>query len=264
MDSLFMSIYEYKPLNKLLSNSWYSIVGVLDKNNEIMTMNYGYDDGSNLPLETIDENDRYSLQLYNHIASSIDVYGKDILEIGCGRGGGASYIARYLSPKKVVGSDITKRSITFNKDKYKSIQNLSFIVADAHNLPFLDNSFDVVINVETSHHYEDFPQFLKEVRRVLRPKGCLLITDYRVVEKMEQLKSDLLNSGMRIVKDEDITMNVVSALDKDSERRMNTIKKLVPKIFQKVSVDFSGIKGSDLYNSFKNREWKYFFYILEK
>lgn len=263
-DSLFMSIYEYKPLNKLLSNSWYSIVGLLDKNNEIMTMNYGYDNGANLALKESDESDRYSFQLYNHIVSGVDVKEKEILEVGCGRGGGASYIVRYLLPKKFVGSDITKRSVEFNKEKYKEVPNLSFVVGDAQNLPFPDGSFDVVVNVETSHHYEDFPKFLSEVRRVLRPQGKLLITDYREVSKLAQLESDLTNSGMRIVKDEDITTNVLSALDKDSERRMATIKRLVPKIFWKVSIDFSGVKGSDLYNSFKNKVWKYFFYILER
>lgn len=263
-DALFMKVYEYKPLNKLLSNSWYSIVGLLDKNNEIMTMNYGYDDAHPIHLQPSDENDRYSLQLYHHVASSADTQKKDVLEIGCGRGGGASYIARYLSPKSVVGCDITKRSITFNKKKYADILNLSFALGDAHHLPFADNSFDIVVNVETSHHYEEFSQFLSEARRVLRPGGHLFITDYRVTEKMQALNTDVSNSKMSVVRYEDITQNIVSALDKDSQRRINVVEKLAPKMFWKVAIDFSGVKGSDLYNSFKNKEWTYFFYVLKK
>ena len=50
---------------------------------------------------------------------------------------------------------------------------------NAEKLPFADQSFDAVINVEASHCYPRFPQFLDEVARVLRPGGHFLYTDVR-------------------------------------------------------------------------------------
>ena len=50
---------------------------------------------------------------------------------------------------------------------------------DAQNLPFPDESFDAVINVEASHIYPNFERFLGEVARVLRPGGHFLYADFR-------------------------------------------------------------------------------------
>ena len=50
---------------------------------------------------------------------------------------------------------------------------------NAESLPFADESFDAVINVEASHGYPDFPRFLAEVARVLRPGGHFLYADFR-------------------------------------------------------------------------------------
>lgn len=55
-------------------------------------MNYGFvalePDVSELDLAEEDENDRYFLQLYNHVATAVDLKGKQVLEVGSGRGGG--------------------------------------------------------------------------------------------------------------------------------------------------------------------------------
>jgi ubiquinone/menaquinone biosynthesis C-methylase UbiE len=54
---------------------------------------------------------------------------------------------------------------------------MDFVHGDAQSLPFADESFDVVINIEASHGYPDFPRFLAEVARVLRPGGRFLYAD---------------------------------------------------------------------------------------
>ena len=71
-------------------------------------MNYGfdYDNKSNEPpLGDEDEEYRYCIQLYHHTVEKLAVQDKTVLEVGSGRGGGTSYIARYLSPKKITGID---------------------------------------------------------------------------------------------------------------------------------------------------------------
>ena len=79
-------------------------------------MNYGYADLDNpktIELKPEDEAERYGLQLYHQAASWANLKGKDVLEVGSGRGGGASYIARYLEPNSYVGIDLSEPGIQF-------------------------------------------------------------------------------------------------------------------------------------------------------
>ena len=71
-------------------------------------MNYGYAtaaaDADTIPrLQPSDERDRLCIQLYLHAIDHADLRGKDVLEVGSGRGGGASYISRYLQPRAMTG-----------------------------------------------------------------------------------------------------------------------------------------------------------------
>ena len=94
---------------------WYWYISTIDKNAEVIFMNYGYlKDNHKIKLDESDEKNRYSAQLYNLVATGADIKGKDILEVGCGRGGGLSYINRYLSPRSVTGVDLNKKAIEFS------------------------------------------------------------------------------------------------------------------------------------------------------
>ena len=125
-------------------------------------MNYGFhSSGLELKLQEEDEIERYPIQLYSFVANQADVKDKNILEVGSGRGGGASFIARYLLPSYVTGIDISKDAIELCSKIY-SIPNLDFIVGDSESIPFADNSYDILINVESSHCYGDMKKFLSE------------------------------------------------------------------------------------------------------
>ncbi len=131
-------------LKNIFFKIWYWYISTIDKNAEVIFMNYGYSSKSiKIELDKEDVPNRYSIQLYHHTATGVDVKGKDILEVGCGRGGGLSYVNRYLSPKNVTGVDLNKKAIQFCNKHYKGTNN-SFVQADAQKLPFADNSFDVV------------------------------------------------------------------------------------------------------------------------
>ena len=63
-------------------------------------MNYGYFKENFYPdLNLLDEKERFPIHLYHHVSTQISLKGLKVLEVGSGRGGGASYIARYLMPK---------------------------------------------------------------------------------------------------------------------------------------------------------------------
>jgi ubiquinone/menaquinone biosynthesis C-methylase UbiE len=251
---------------KLLNPFWkilYWYISRLDKEGEVIFLNYGYDNGEKIELKKEDEKNRYPIQLYHHIANSIKLKGLDVLEVGCGRGGGASYIVRYLSPKSVKGIDICRRAIDFCKEHY-SLEKLSFSPGNALRLPYKDNNLDVVINVESSHRYPSMDKFLSEVYRVLKPGGYFLFADLRYKETIKSLKKQLKKSGLKLVKEEVITQNVLKALHLDHERRIELVERLAPRFFHEFTKEFAGTKETALYNSLLSGKKEYLNYILKK
>jgi ubiquinone/menaquinone biosynthesis C-methylase UbiE len=246
----------------LLMNKWYNFISNRDVKDEISFLNYGYHDKKEPKLKKEDEKNRYGIQLYNKVINHVELQNKEILEVGCGKGGGASYIARYFCPRMITGIDISKAEIEFNRKHYKE-KNLQFKYGDALNIPFPENSFDIVINVESSHGYVDFEKFLKEVKRVLKKGGFFLFTDFRKQPMVKNFLNKINNSGMEIISKEDITSNIVRALELDNKRRINLLKKCLPKMLHRLGKQFAGIKGSKLYSSFKNRKRIYFTFVLQ-
>jgi len=250
----------------LFTNAWYSLVSKFDKNAEVTLMNYGYahPDGSKISLDTENASERYALQLYHHVATGVSLEGKQVLEVGCGRGGGASYIARHLHPQRMVGVDRNASAIRFAQKHFADQKNLQFMLADAHKLPFEDNSFDAVVNIESAQHYKDVGRFLSEVRRVLKPGGYLLISYFEDPEKGVFPRQALAQSRLHKVREEDITEGVVRALDLDSSRKQLLAHKLSPSVLKKFAIEFAGVRGTHLYHSFASGACPYFYFIYQK
>ncbi|NIM16798.1 MAG: methyltransferase domain-containing protein [Candidatus Aminicenantes bacterium] len=242
---------------------WYWYITRRDKNSEITFMNYGFSNHIELDLNEKDEFNRYHIQLYDYITGYLDIEGLDVLEVGSGRGGGAEYITRSFKPRSYKGVDLNKSAVKFC-NKFYSLKGLSFTHGNALNLPFENNSFDVVINVESSHRYPNVDKFLKEIHRVLRPRGYFLFTDFRDDYLIDRLHHQLRNSKMEIKKREFITPYVVKALELDHDRKETLIKRLSPPVFRPIARDFSGIKGTRMYRWFKAGKVEYLYYVMQK
>ena len=251
-------------LREYMFRAWYWYVNKKDKNAEVLFMNYGYaDEIKELSLSHEDENDRYSIQLYDHLASEVEIKDKDILEVGCGRGGGLSFITKNYKPNSAIGVDLDKRATAFSKNHYK-IRELSFKQGDAQNLDVENSSIDVLINVESSHRYTEMQTFLSEVVRILKPNGYFLYTDFRYDHEMDELKEQLKNTGMELINEKMITENVVKALELDDARRRELVERLVPNIIKNVALNFAGTVGSETYTQFVEKKYIYYSYILRK
>jgi len=197
------------PLWKLL----HRYLDYKDSDGIITFLNYGFADlktnDGKIKLENSDEPNRYCIQLYHHIVSSIKLKGLDILEVGCGRGGGASYIVRYLKPKSYIGLDKSKKCTKFCNAFYKGTYPF-FVTGDAEHLCFDNNSFDVIINVESSRCYRNMDCFLFEAYRVLRPSGYFLFGDMRTKDKGDILMEQLRTVKMKVI---DLTPSRRSAIN---------------------------------------------------
>lgn len=247
-----------------LFRAWYWYVNRVDKNAEILFMNYGYSSpGQKVDLLPEEEPNRYSIQLYHLLASSVDISDKKIVEIGCGRGGGLSYTVKKFVPSEALGVDLDKIAVNFSNKFYK-LKNLSFLQGDAQNLPIGNTSYDILLNVESSHRYPDMKAFLGEVNRILKPGGYFLYTDFRYDYEMPEFKELLKVSGLKMLKEEMITDNVVAALTADDARKRNLVKKLVPRILHDIALNFAGTIGSETYNNFNDKKYIYFYYVFQK
>lgn len=243
---------------------WYSYVSKVDKNAEIQFMNYGYHDPNHhVPLPNHHEPNRYSIQLYHQFIQHVPIDQKDIVEIGSGRGGGIFYLTQTFHPKSAIGIDLEEKAIHFSNQHHK-LANLKFMQGDAQKLTLPDQSCDVVLNVESSHRYPDNKAFLSEVKRILRPNGHFLYTDFRYSYEIDQFKEELNQSGMEIIHEQIINDQVIEALKMDDQRRRDLVKKLTPFFLHKVALNFSGAIDSETFNRIANKDYVYFSYILLK
>jgi len=101
---------------------------------------------------------------------------EDLLDVGCGTGPMIELLASEFPGRRYTGLDLTPRMIEVANAK--DIGNARFVVGDAENLPFDDESFDAVICANSFHHYPNPQAFFDGVARVLRPGGKLVLRDY--------------------------------------------------------------------------------------
>ncbi len=229
-------------------------------------MNYGYEYSNEpikIPLKEEEENDRYMIQLYHHVATSVDLIDKDVVEIGSGRGGGSSYIKRYLAPKTVIGIDYSKNAIKFS-NTYHSVEGLTFMHGDAENIPLANETVDAIVNVESSHCYGSMKKFVEQVYRVLRPGGHFLFADLRPAEEIDELDTIFNNAGFEVLKKELISKEVVNAMEAFHEYKLAFFQKMVKGWLRKPLNDFAGVKGSNIHKELSNGTMVYYHYVLRK
>jgi ubiquinone/menaquinone biosynthesis C-methylase UbiE len=209
-------------------------------------MNYGYAPpaGTDGPaLDPADEADRLCIQLYDQVLGDSDLRGADVLEVGCGRGGGSSFIARYRDARTTIGLDLSRSAIALCR-KHRRAAGLGFVQGDALAMPFPDRAFDAVVNVESSHCYSSMDDFLAEVHRVLRPGGSFLFADLRPAPGMAVLRRELADGPLELVEIRDITARVTAALELDDDRRRSLIHAWIPRVFHRWFEPFAAVRGT--------------------
>ena len=251
----------------------YDYIATRDLDEKITFLNFGFAPLGSLP-ETGDcdaedgDPNRRRKALYLKVASAIGAQDwnwaqKDVLEVGSGRGGGAAFLVDRLAPRAYCGVDLSSKAVQFCEAHY-SLNGLCFRRGNAESLELPDASFDVLINIESSHCYPQMTTFLDEVGRVLRPGGYLLLADFRKKAGIGHLRSHLLNSGLERIKEEDITSSVLAALKMDSEANLALIEQHVPWWLRWVFGLFAGVEGSPFPNSFEARERQYWIFVYRK
>jgi len=261
LSNLFRKIVDLSP--KLSLRAWklfYEITARLFKRQiDWKFMNYGFTEPQNPPT-----NDYGVLcgNLYQHLFNKTDITDKRVLEIGCGRGGGCELVLQY-NPKAVTGLDYSDSVIKFCKRAYKQ-SNITFVAGNAENLPFADESFDIIVNAESSHCYGNRELFFKEVVRTLKPGGYFLYADFMGRVHYPKRPTQITHCGLNVIAQQDITANVLLSMDQSAAYKETLIKKVALNPLRKAIGDFAGVPGSDIYNKFKNGHTIYFSMLCQK
>ncbi len=130
-----------------------------------------------------------------------------ILDVGCGGGANINHFAQITTGGRVFGIDYSPTSVKISKEvnkKYIVEGVVEISESSVSNLPFEDNTFDVVSGFEAYYFWPDLINDLKEIYRVLKINGELLLVNEaykcenkevrKVVEKWAKLGSFKLHS----------------------------------------------------------------------
>lgn len=132
-----------------------------------------------------------------------------ILDIGCGGGRTVNRLASIAKEGKVFGIDYSMDCVKWSKDYNEELikdGRLEIIHASVEKIPFEDNKFDVISAVETIYFWPDLVQNLKEVKRVLKPSGKLIIIcEMYSSEKFKERNDEFVSvSNMKIYTPEEL------------------------------------------------------------
>jgi 2-polyprenyl-3-methyl-5-hydroxy-6-metoxy-1,4-benzoquinol methylase len=101
-----------------------------------------------------------------------NVAGLRVLEIGCGRGAFAEFLADRGA--NLVAADLSPEAVRFARETLG--ERVECVVADIERIPFPDQSFDLVVSLETVEHATSPKQALAELVRVTKRRGRLIVT----------------------------------------------------------------------------------------
>lgn len=126
--------------------------------------------------------------LMEKLLDSIPVKEGSILDVACGNGATTRYLTRFYRRENITGINISDKQL---RRARRNAPGCRFLLMDATDLHFKDNSFHAVICVEAAFHFNTRQRFLSEAHRVLRPGGYLIVSDILFHRGVEDLAPTL-------------------------------------------------------------------------
>lgn len=116
--------------------------------------------------------------------------GVKILDSGCGEGGSMIWLSQHFQVE-VTGITLSKKQVESIQSyiESKALSGVSVSLMDYHQTDFPDASFDLIWAIESPCQSPNKPQFLKEMYRLLKPGGRLVMADYFMCENPQKKQS---------------------------------------------------------------------------
>lgn len=135
-----------------------------------------------------------------------------ILDVACGKGATSKFLLNYYEPHQITGINISKKQLDSCRNL---VPDARFLLMDAVDLQFPADSFDTLICVEAAFHFKTRQQFFGESYKILKPGGCLILSDALIsgrnkenrphlppenfIDNLDQYKSLLSQAGFQKV-----------------------------------------------------------------
>lgn len=139
----------------------------------------------------LDRNGRHSSEEYfrNRLGITPEALcGRLVLDAGCGMGRYAEVASRYGA--RVIGVDLS-RAVESARDNLCERTNLQILQADLFRLPFAPETFDFIYSIGVLHHTHNCEEAFRQLVRLLKPGGKIVIWVYSAYEKPLYKMSDL-------------------------------------------------------------------------
>ena len=181
---------------------------------------------------------RAQLRMVEHCVSLLGTFGRDVLDVGCGHGGTAVYLATRCGCQ-VLGITISEKQAHLARENATEAgvgSRVGILVADAEKFAYPEARFDVVWTMESSEHFANKGTYFQNASRTLRPGGRLLLstwtgsmrsTQVREVARRflcpqlwtsEQCESSITAAGLKVRTAEDLSRSVMRTWEICSQR----------------------------------------------
>lgn len=131
---------------------------------------------------------------------------KVVLDIGCGTG---IMEGMLLQAKHIIGLDISIEMIKIAKERYKGCYNISWVNADAENLPIKSKSIDLSLMITVIQNIPSPPDALKEIERTLKLEGEAIVTYPKAHYKPEEILEEI--SKLKLL--ENVVLKITNTKD---------------------------------------------------
>ena len=141
---------------------------------------------------------QHARRLHAEVVAAVETFPfTAVLDVGCGTGATLEALVHAHSDVHAWGIDLSPEMIAkagerLRHDGERAGGPVDLRVADAERLPLTDEAVDLVVCVDSLHHYPDPAAALREMRRVTRPGGGLVIGEWRLAAPLRQLMNWLL------------------------------------------------------------------------
>ncbi|HYM23870.1 MAG TPA: class I SAM-dependent methyltransferase [Vicinamibacterales bacterium] len=222
-------------------------------------LNYGFDESEH--AAEAPDLPRACRRLYETILQSFPSDARSVVEIGCGRGGGAEFLLSGRPALAYAGFDLSHEHVSLCRRRFASRRHTNFAQANAAALPAIGGRLDAAFSIEAAQHFDRPDLFYQEVARLLRPGGTFLLASLwqPALEPTALLES----AGLRIVDRRDITANVVASLARTSGLREALVDSLeMAERFRPHLLSWAGVRGTPSFDCLASRALIYLSYRL--
>lgn len=169
------------------------------------TLPFNYTTGANMYQELISK-------------SPVKLKGAKVLDLASGRGGGTAFISDCYCPAQIMGLELSPKQIKHAQSRYGRMEGscpVKYVEGNAMDLPFENNTFDVVLNIQSSFEFPSYRKFAEEVQRVLRPGGALLHADLRFLKDSQTDTAVLEDVFRKPVEPVDVSQQVLRSFNEN-------------------------------------------------